>query len=151
METWEETVMKLNADKLSMQKELERTHVERKQSALELQGVREQMRKAQERITQLVKAVNFMRREAQIVSFTEYGKVKAILSDNRLLIDQYQSQAHSATEKGVTASQRAQDLTKELEHIDTELSTHGKVIPFPVPFQGFTTPYDEEEAPDDDD
>jgi len=151
-ETWQEKILRLTADKQSIEKELQQARAVTTKSAHELQGLRDQLRRADARIIALRGAIKFLRTEALVVSFTEFAKVKALLLDNEGLVAMYQGQADTAHLKGRTSVQRVDILEHELRDIDKELSKNGKVLPFP--YSSLATELsapDEEDTDDDDD
>lgn len=131
MTTFEEQVLALNAQKSSLQSDLERAQNTARVAAHELTASKVNAKRVQERVSALQSCFDFMRGEAEIVSFGEFGQVSKFLRENKALLATYNAHGEEATIKGKAAAERVQQILKQLDEVDEELGSHGKIIPFP--------------------
>jgi chromosome segregation ATPase len=139
----QDDVLILTGKQDRLQKELQDVRARLSNAAHELEGVRLQLTRSQERLTILSRALEFMKNEAEIVSLDEYRKVKDLVDENAHLVKQHRTMEEAAKNKGKAASEYLQDVTQKLDATTKELSNYGKVIPLPR-----RQVVDEEEGPD---
>jgi hypothetical protein len=149
MNSEQERKAKMAAERQQVEKELGQAQAVAVTAARELGTLREQERNANRRLQSLREAVDNLRGPAEIVLLSEYGKMKELIAENEAILALYGSQAEAAKLKGTTAAKRAEDLTSKLSKFDKELSTHGKIIPFP--YSAAAVDLTEDQEPDDDD
>ena len=139
----QDDVLVLTGKQDRLQKELLDVRARLSNAAHELEGVRLQLTRSQERLSILTKAMEFMNKEAEIVSLDEYRKVKDLVEENTHLVKQHKTMEEAAKNKGKAASEYLQDVTRNLDATTKELSNYGKVIILPR-----RQVVDEEEGPD---
>lgn len=131
----EETVLDLTARKNSLERDLAGARAVVNKSAHELEAARYQVRQAEDRLKHLVPALTFLRKEAEIVSFSEFYTINRLIRENRALVSQHNGCADTAQEKGKKAADQLKEIESQLETITTKLSDYGQVIAFPTPPQ----------------
>jgi chromosome segregation ATPase len=141
----EEEMARLNSAVLQLQHDIQQSQSIVTEAAKDLQDVREQARKCQDRVKILRKALEGLRGDAtRIISLEEFVKVRDLLAENESLASNYEGQALAAKVKGEVATTQAKSLADQLANVERKLRNHGKVLKFP-------TTQSQEEAPDDDD
>jgi archaellum component FlaC len=97
----------------------------------ELEGARINLHRSKERLETLVSALRFMKDEADIVSLSEYQKVKRLFEDNKDLVNQYETISNTAKTRGANAADAVKRLVQQLNDVEEALSSYGKILTLP--------------------
>jgi len=143
----EEVLLELSAKRSRIEKDLTDARRLVTNTAHELEGARTNLHNCEDRMTHLLSAFEYMRTEAEVVSITEYQKVRDLIEKNKVLVEQYEGLADSAKKRGTGSAEYVKTLVEQLDLIDKEFNSYGKVLYLPSQRQG---PVDEEGTDDDD-
>jgi hypothetical protein len=147
MTSHEDDVLEMTALRSRIEKELGDVRGVVTGSLSELEGAKVNLHRSRERLDALLSALRFMKDEADIVSLSEYQKVRTLFEDNKGLVAQYETISDAAKKRGFAAAESVKKLVQQLTDLEEALGTHGKVLTLP---QREVIDAEEENADDDD-